>query len=319
MGCWNGTCGITQMPIVAGERVALIFLLENKYSDHGGSGFCYSNNQYSPITMPIFGEYNDYGAIDKIDKKNRDIVFNHLITLIDNKTLIIKDDDNDVTEKPKDYEELFDILHNCRLRANDGNGAVGFMIIHENVYKALVDEMGDRSIYKQYWNYKTKLKMAAEQHLIESDKKAQEIEQLKHTIEELEAAGENVFFLKKSLYNSEFEFAMEDNYKNTFTAQFSGYRKSMIKYYIVLLRKTKNKVLMETLVDFALFYDAMEFGRKMWIPQCGAGSQSQDYGIHQTIAKCINEQIEKVKKEYQEDNEDYTEEDLENCIKDNFF
>ena len=140
MGCWNGTCGITQMPIRAGERVALIFLLENKYADHGGSGFCYSNNQYSPITMPIFGEYNDYGAIEEISRRNKKVVFDHLIELIDNKQLIIKGDDDDNKEKPKDYEELFDIIHDNGLQSEDG-GTVGFMLIHEDVYKALVEDM----------------------------------------------------------------------------------------------------------------------------------------------------------------------------------
>ena len=318
MGCWNGTCGITQMPIRAGERVALIFLLENKYADHGGSGFCYSNNQYSPITMPIFGEYNDYGAIEEISRRNKKVVFDHLMELIDNKQLIIKDDGDgdgdDNKEKPKDYEELFDIIHDNGLQSEDGD-TVGFMLIHEDVYKALVEDMRDRAVYGQYWNYGKKLKVAAEEYLKKADEINKQTKELKNKFLKLKEQ-DITLFKDISMFDI---FNIQDDYDNPFIAQFSGGRNSIIKYYIRILRETKSKALMETLIDFSLFCNAMEFGRKMWTPQCGAGSQCQDYGIHQTIAKCINNQIEKVKNNHKRDNNDYTSEQLEDCIREDLF
>ena len=313
MGCWNGTCGITQMPIKAGEKVALIFLMENKYADHGGSGFCYSDNQYSPITIPIFGEYNDYGAIEEISRRNKTIVFNHLIELIDNKQLIITSTD-DNAEKPKDYEELFDIIHDDGLQTEDG-GIVGFMLIHVDVYTALVEDMKSRAVYGQYWTHGKKLAMGAEEYLKKAVENNKKMKELKSKFLKLKEQGVSLFGGA-----SMFDICnMQDDYDNPFIAQFSGPRKSILKYYIRILRETRSKSLVETLIDFSLFCSAMEFGRKMWIPQCGAGSQCQDYGIHQTIAKCINEQIEKVKKNYKRDNNDYTPEKLDNCIREDFF
>jgi vacuolar-type H+-ATPase subunit F/Vma7 len=298
---WNGTCGVTQMPIRYGDRVVLVFLLENKFKDHGGSGFCYSDNQYYPITIPIFGEYNDYGAIENIGRKNKSIVFNHLIELIDNKKLIIKQDE-EKREKPEDYEELFDIIHDGNLIGSDGV-ALGFMLIHENVYKMLVEEMYNRQSNYKYWNYGTELKYFAEKYL---EKAKEEMQQYKNKIN-------NPIFVK--VCDEDYDY----DYDDAFTMQFSGFRKIFLRHYMRVLRKTQSKSLMESLVYFSLFIDAMEFGRKMWTPQCGAGSQSEDYGIHQTIAKCIDEQIKRVRREYKNDNNDCTDEEIENCIKDYLF
>jgi len=68
MGSWNGTCGITQLPITAGQRIALIPLIIKQHDflardSLAGSGACSNDVIAQPFSMPLFGEYDDYGGI----------------------------------------------------------------------------------------------------------------------------------------------------------------------------------------------------------------------------------------------------------------
>lgn len=71
MGCWNGTCMLSNLPINSGEEVKLI-LLKAKYdfvekeNIIGHSGYVYSDDLLTPTYFPISGIYDDYGGIEKI-------------------------------------------------------------------------------------------------------------------------------------------------------------------------------------------------------------------------------------------------------------
>jgi len=58
MGCWNETCGLTNLHIRYGEPVVVFAIKENKVVDSR----CYTTPFFSPIMMPFYSIYNDYGA-----------------------------------------------------------------------------------------------------------------------------------------------------------------------------------------------------------------------------------------------------------------
>lgn len=60
MGCWNGTCAISNLHVTAGQKVTVFMLAENKES----KSFCYGNAMYDVYPIPFYGEYNDYGAVE---------------------------------------------------------------------------------------------------------------------------------------------------------------------------------------------------------------------------------------------------------------
>ncbi len=60
MGSWNVNCTVSNISISSGTNVALVFLEKGKYDTYG--------NEYSPICLPIYGKYNDYGGIEDIIK-----------------------------------------------------------------------------------------------------------------------------------------------------------------------------------------------------------------------------------------------------------
>lgn len=57
MGCWNGTCGLTNLPIIHGDEM-YVFPIVESYRD----SFCYTTALYRPSVLPFRAEYNDYGA-----------------------------------------------------------------------------------------------------------------------------------------------------------------------------------------------------------------------------------------------------------------
>lgn len=59
MGSWSVNCGISNIAITSGNKCILLPLKKNKNSE---------TREWQPATLPIFGEYNDYGGIEEIEK-----------------------------------------------------------------------------------------------------------------------------------------------------------------------------------------------------------------------------------------------------------
>jgi len=70
MGCWNGTCMISNLPIISGERIKVIMLRPSYNMKHieQGSSYVYNSDILTPSFLQISGEYNDYGMIENIDE-----------------------------------------------------------------------------------------------------------------------------------------------------------------------------------------------------------------------------------------------------------
>lgn len=120
MGSWNGTCGISKMPIQYGDRVKLVLLKPTKHykSISTGSGFCDASDMYTPICLPITGEYNDYGCIENIDERPE--LFDLII-----KALRIPD--------RTDIEDIITGISNNELED------ISYMLVHESVYNIMID------------------------------------------------------------------------------------------------------------------------------------------------------------------------------------
>ena len=67
MGCWNGTCMISKLPIMSGEPVVGLFLVGGIFSRSNVDGRSYPTDLWSPIGLPIRGRYNDYGNIEEVE------------------------------------------------------------------------------------------------------------------------------------------------------------------------------------------------------------------------------------------------------------
>ncbi len=117
MGCWNGTCAVTNLHIRAGQEVAVFMLLENKNK----RSFCYSNAAYDICPIPFYGEYNDYGAVENCNGFGLNIV----VDAIRNQLYEFGQGpnsahDNPVNRKDFNIDVLFDADHEGRLGVQQG-------------------------------------------------------------------------------------------------------------------------------------------------------------------------------------------------------
>jgi hypothetical protein len=70
MGCWNGTCMISNLPIISGEKIKLVILRKAISSGRlfNSSAYVYSHDIFTPSFFPISGVYNDYGMIEGVEE-----------------------------------------------------------------------------------------------------------------------------------------------------------------------------------------------------------------------------------------------------------
>jgi len=74
MGCWNGTCTISQLSIGWNDRCRIIFLRKKPSwmgrGGSGGGGFCYPTGMWTPVSLPIPAQYDDYGSVEDHDPED---------------------------------------------------------------------------------------------------------------------------------------------------------------------------------------------------------------------------------------------------------
>jgi len=67
MGSFNVACSISHISINDGMKCCFIPLIKAEY-EHFSSMLCYPSDMFSPYSLPIFGEYNDYGLLTNITR-----------------------------------------------------------------------------------------------------------------------------------------------------------------------------------------------------------------------------------------------------------
>lgn len=108
MGSFNVVCSISGLSIHCGDEVIYFPLEKTKYPSHiigdSNNSLIYPWCIYSPITLPIYGDYGDYGTID-IDRKDPSCLEH--VNFLENKTgykieniIEVCHYDNDYMKKP---------------------------------------------------------------------------------------------------------------------------------------------------------------------------------------------------------------------------
>jgi hypothetical protein len=129
MGSFNVACSVSGISLSPGDRCCFIPLEKNPYTDRqaeNNSTLIYADCYYHPLTLPLFGIYDDYGTMRLDQGLNLDIALAGL-----------------GLTKP---DEIF---KNCIPdKANSG------MFVHEEVYRHLVDNHFEGFSGKKGWDPK---------------------------------------------------------------------------------------------------------------------------------------------------------------------
>lgn len=173
MGSWSVYCSISKIAITAGQKCVLIPLKKAKYNN--------SYLPYLPFTLPIFGEYDDYGGIENIEEdENTKLLEEHFGYPIHDFCQFftrgcIRTDEDDFPKNLLKNEELkeltfmfvdrqvYDFMSTIQ-KGENGAGhlefgnpklltLLGFEYVGENASKKTGNTSEDPSRYKYQWSF----------------------------------------------------------------------------------------------------------------------------------------------------------------------
>lgn len=97
MGSWSVYCGISRITITAGRKCVFLPLIESKH-------YSGDYDKYIPATLPIFGEYDDYGGIEGIEEnENTKIIEDFYKCSIDDFCKFLTDNRRDYSDEYSDW------------------------------------------------------------------------------------------------------------------------------------------------------------------------------------------------------------------------
>lgn len=138
MGSWSVYCGISNIAITSGNKCVLLPLKKCTSSE---------DRQWQPATLPIFGEYNDYGGIENIEENDSTkLIEEHFgITIDEFATFLV---DGKFTYEREEAEEVVKKMKNHKEAAE-----WRFMWIDRLVYDFMITDQDEYS--RGYNNYGT--------------------------------------------------------------------------------------------------------------------------------------------------------------------
>lgn len=111
MGCWNKTCGLSNLHITVGTPVYVFVLEKNDTYDH-----CYATGLFSPLLLPFESTYNDYGGGEESHGIALDLIMDSIKQdLVELEVGKNEYHDIEVKREGFDAEKFFEAVHEDRL------------------------------------------------------------------------------------------------------------------------------------------------------------------------------------------------------------
>ena len=310
MGCWNKTCGLSNLHITAGTPVYVFVLEKNKDYDP-----CYSTGLFSPLLLPFESVYDDYGGGEDSSGPALDYIMN----MIKKDLVELEVGENqyhDIEVKKEGFgpEKFFEAVHEDRLSIQ-GRRSEPTQLYFTMMRKDIVDDIlenrriqdyvGDGKGTCGYGNNYIKYKFA--------DIVADIRPLLNEAMEKIAKAKEDNETLANYMLYDGFEGMFPYGHPNKVAKWLRGdsYRYSRIVDMKSVIRRgleigtveSINK-LEEILTEHvkAIYIDGfMHAARKTWIPGGHEGSQSMSGGALRLLAKATINALDKEHAEWMAD------------------
>jgi hypothetical protein len=306
MGCWNKTCGISNLHIYAGQPV-YVFVLEENISE---DSYCYSTCLFKPCLLPFNSEYDDYGGGENSSGVGLPFILNSLRE----KLVELEVGENsyhDIVVKRGDFDidKFFEACHENRLFVGSYHRIpVQFTMMRKDIVDGILQKF---SLY----DYKTKKDLTYADCLEELDIIIGEWQNLFASTlgRQIVLATERGFLdhLEGDRKNDAYAALAELMFSNllfscrsseNFAQRLLGSLKDRTASFIYLDQVVTNLVahsqkeqLKELLADClkGVFIDAfMDGTRKLWTPGGHEGSQNTDVDGHKILISTIQEAID---------------------------
>lgn len=315
MGCWNETCALSNLPIIVGDRVKFLVLLNIGVA---GKTYYYNDN-YIPLCLPMSGEYDDYGAIENIEADEMTATFlsSQKFYMVDRSDKEIKDEKIDSFSKTlkhwgcsnisyvamnsvlnlKEYD-FVSIEEFIRDVSQDGmyfeHGGKYYLLqlamYHESLYDTLVSNFQVRVPYEKKENIYTLWYNKIKKYY---DGRKEYMELRK--IPEDDLSKEQL----SKLIHYEFE---EPVFKT------SQYSYNFLKRYEKYISDENMEDYIKLLTDYIMFTYCLSYGRNGFYAASGLGSQGQERKIQMLISEWVLEycrSLEDQREVYDDDDDDY--------------
>lgn len=316
MGCWNQTCGLSQLHITAGQDVMVFALVKNNKYD----SLCYTTPFWAPVMMPFYAKYNDYGGGEECSG----IGLNLVMEAIKENLIEIPQGENefhDIPVKKENFNDelFFEAVHEGRLFVTGYRPRqrehVGFVMLHLDVVNYILENrkieryvgtnFGTTGWDNAYVEYSFKDVLADLPACVEflSNRYSDQSNPLRlyEPLNSLRLLEDR----KVGKINHAATFLATQDYRFSHLVQVSN----LVLEYL----ESNNKVgLIELLTEHlkAQWIDTFMLStRKFWSPQAGAGSQEQDPAGYLLLNDAVNKVLVAEKQQYDEEN--LSEEELE--------
>ena len=318
MGCWNQTCGLSQLHIKSGQDVMVVALVKN----NGYDSLCYTTPFWAPVMMPFYAKYNDYGGGEDCTG----IGLNIVMTAIKEELIELPQGANqyhDIAVKKEGFDDevFFEAVHEGRLFVKGLHERqrqhVEFVMLHMGVVNHILENRkieryvgqnnGTTGWDNAYVEYSFKDVLADlpacvnqmfEQYADESNP-LRYYEPLRSLRSMNDREGNQVNHAASLLSMDEYRFS------------------GLVRVNFLVddyLKANDRAGLTELLAENlkALWIDSFMLStRKFWSPQAGAGSQQQEPEGYELLIGAMQNVLAAEKREYNEEYDDEVEEELE--------
>ena len=266
MGCWNETCMLSHMQIMALDDIKVIILVNNDNE----SNPCYHNQNYAPLILPFDAKYDDYGGIETTDSYipwYSEVVLNNLE--------FVREDDSEYKFENTTIEEFVQEIneglylkrHHCAL--GEDKLKLECVYVHSELYNILVEDFKTRKPY----NKNETIYSLLEQRYAKIKEKLCRIKELKQSKTE------------DSLFECmDIRFKLNDMFYKV--AQ-HGYNFNREYMYIFEKYDIDIDAIINDMLNYIMFAKSLEFGRYGYLSRCGAGGQDADVRVQKLIAKFV--------------------------------
>lgn len=315
MGSWNNTCGLTNLPIHAGEAVYVFPINEkdlSKYRSH-----CYSHAFYKPMIIPFTAEYNDYGAGENCTGISFDLFIEEMRReLVELE--VGENEYHDIAVKREGFgeEQFFEAVHEDRLFVK-GWGTTDRPVYFTMVRKDVADRMWNEWSFDMWKGSKGEVPAGFEfdEYYIKNVTYAKLATLVPKFLSELsekikELTNDELMidrYISRSLLmrdNLAAKFLLEGVFRTLENYDFWDLlnAKECIIKYIETDQLDKAEEFIHTLMIGCMVNSMMESTRRIWLPVMHMGSQSEEHAEYRLLHKLANDVINARDAYYDEEN-----------------
>ena len=300
MGCWNGTCEISKLPILAGDEMVTIMLISTGAKPEGIT--FYSHDKFVPFGYPVIGKYNNYGSTEEVENEDVNMKFLQKQKIykakrtdentIEYEKYEVSDFSTFISDLMTDDEPLYVKHKNYYGEYKELN----YITIHKKLYEDLISEIiqrktciNDEKTYGEKIIEKIQKAFADKKERLLKDKEMEK------------------FFSKISPISTELGFIDSINPHMTYD------------YIIDELFEKWDEENLNYLLNIIALDTALSFMRSGYLVTTGLGSQCMEMYLQRIVAQFIFSYTDNYKKEYLDENivdEDFDESEI---LKENIY